>query len=181
MKPLSGPALHIPLAVIVVASGVGIGVLLQRAAADADSQSRGNPSERVVTLPPPAGQTWFMVVSTRSPATQGSTTFGAHAPDGAAPEPLTPEECLRAKSIIKVTGENFRKFIASQPDAGAIRNGFEAEQQAAEAWAAAGCPPDPVRGKYPAANGSSPQIRPYATMSFSGDGPGESYLVITGP
>ena len=50
MNRLNGLSLHIPLAAMVVASGVGIAVLLDRATADADDPARES-AERAITPP----------------------------------------------------------------------------------------------------------------------------------
>ena len=167
MRRLSGMAVHVPIAAVVLAAGIGIGAFLGRSDAGSDSppfSAAASPASSLSATTSYVGQGTFAFVDI------GAT---------GSPVPLTAEECQRATSMIRVTGENFAKFIANQPGGDVARAEFEGEQASSEAWAAAGCPPDPVRGKYPNADGSGAQMRLYAKSSFNG-GPSTSWTG-TGP
>jgi hypothetical protein len=71
--------------------------------------------------------------------------------------------------MLRVSGESFEEFLEAQHAPLDVMADFAAEQATSEAWAASGCPPDPVRGKYPNNDGSGAQIRLYTNSSFNGD------------
>jgi hypothetical protein len=83
-----------------------------------------------------------------------------------APESLAPEECVRAAAMLRVSGESFEEFREAQHAPLDVMADFAAEQATSEAWAASGCPPDPVRGKYPEVNGGY-EVRVYTKSSFN--------------
>jgi hypothetical protein len=83
------------------------------------------------------------------------------------PEPLTDFQCATAASMVKIAGASFRKVLEESSETEALQL-FDREQAAAESWVASGCPPDPVRGYYPAADGSGGALRLYERQGFSG-------------
>jgi hypothetical protein len=155
----------LPAAITVAGFAVAAGILVDRA----DADNGGAPTGTVTTG--------------TSPAAIGSTTFAYRdlvvwADESPALQPLTPDQCKMAASVVHHTGKSFPEFIAAQGPA--ILADFTTEQAAAEAWVKAGCPPDPERGGFIGSNGTV-QLKPYARQSFSAssDGAGGTYLVIS--
>jgi hypothetical protein len=94
--------------------------------------------------------------------------FADHRPSGT-PVPLTGEQCATAEGMLNatLTDATARLRAAGQEEAltqlqGEITRGL--------AWVEAGCPPDPVRGFYPAAEGPGGELRLMDQQVFSAQG-----------
>lgn len=81
------------------------------------------------------------------------------------PKTLTQEQCRAAGSMLRVSAQSFPAFLKDHNQEQSLQ-AFEAEQQEAELWVAAGCPPDPVRGFYPVDGTGGGQMRLYRSEWF---------------
>jgi hypothetical protein len=174
MRRLGGPLL--PLTAAVVASGIGIGVALDRATADANDPAEAASSESATTVP--IAQTRFEFQDIQQTGAGEARVAWADEHPTRAPESLAPEACVRAAAMLRVWGVCVEEFLVAQHAPLDVMADFAAEQATSEAWAASGCPPDPVRGKYPEVNGGY-EVRVYTKSSFNG-GPSVTWTG-TGP
>ena len=74
-----------------------------------------------------------------------------------APVALTGDECLAKRPLMEKSIEQFRKELAAKSEA--LARQLDASAERSRVWFDAGCPADPVLGKYPAPDGKGGQYR----------------------
>lgn len=82
------------------------------------------------------------------------------------PVALTDAQCAAASQTAKWTMDDARSRFPGE-EGEAVVSAVETEYRAAMDWVAAGCPPDPVRGFYPAESGNGGSIRVFTNPSFN--------------
>lgn len=94
--------------------------------------------------------------------------FGEHRPSGN-PVALTPEQCQQAAANLAEFQREDRPRLVERLDAGGMEQ-LDVELNAGQQWVGRGCPPDPVRGFYPAADGKGGELRILNVQAFSTGG-----------
>lgn len=93
----------------------------------------------------------------------------AEAPHEGKPTALTTEQCTQAGHIVDDMRSNGLKQMAAHLDDAGM-NQAQTEATSSDAWVANGCPPDSVRGFYPAASGQGGELRVFTSQTFSSGG-----------